>query len=416
MWGLIVTGLPCFLYIDPGTGSMLFSVVVGLAATLFFLARSLVVRVKSSFFGKRSDSEMERVPFVLYSEGKRYWNVFFPIVDAFEKRGVPLVFLTSSKDDPVFEKSFIHVTAQYIGEGNRAYARLNFLRADVCLMTTPGLDVYQIKRSKGVRHYAHVLHAVDDATSYRLFGLDYFDSVLLSGEYQKEDLRILESLRGLPERSLPVVGCTYLDVLDVKKEELAQEDEHPFTVLVSPSWGPSALLSRFGEALLTPLSKTGWRIIVRPHPQSLVSEKELIDELQKKYKKCELMEWDFNDENLQTLNKTDIMISDFSGIVFDFSFLFDRPILYVNHSFDDQIYDSSDIERKPWKFRVLEDIGLELRESMFPTIRTVIESLQSNPQLKANRVKARETAWQHQGESGDRIADFLISTQKELQP
>lgn len=410
-----MSGLPSFLYIDPGTGSMLFSVVVGLAATMYFLARSLVVRAKTLVIGKKSDVKTEKVTFVIYSEGRRYWNVFLPIVDAFERRGVPLVFLTSSSDDPVFDTRYAHVSAQYIGEGNRAYAYLNFLSADVCVMTTPGLDVYQIKRSKGVTHYSHVLHSVDDATSYRLFGIDYFDSILLSGEYQKEDLRSLESFRALTQRQLPVVGCTYLDVLEAKKQTLVVEKDPSFTVLVSPSWGPSGILSRFGSSLLTPLAETGWRILVRPHPQSVLSEKSLIDCLQKKYEGFSNVEWDFKDENLQTLNKSDVMISDFSGIIFDFSFLFDRPIFYVSQSFDDQIYDSSDIERRPWKFRVLEKIGIELTESMFPSIRSVIESSQSNSDLKVAREKARETAWQFPTESGERIADFLISTQKELQ-
>ncbi len=69
------------------------------------------------------------------------------------------------------------------------------LTADVCLMTTPGINVYQLKRSKGVKHYAHVLHAASDATMYRLFGIDYFDSILLSGDYQKKDIRLLEEIR-----------------------------------------------------------------------------------------------------------------------------------------------------------------------------------------------------------------------------
>jgi len=43
------------------------------------------------------------------------------------------------------------VEAKYIGTGTKAYSYLRFLEADVCAMTTPGLDVLQIKRSKGVK-------------------------------------------------------------------------------------------------------------------------------------------------------------------------------------------------------------------------------------------------------------------------
>jgi hypothetical protein len=36
------------------------------------------------------------------------------------------------------------------------------MNADICLSTTPGLDVYQWKRSANVKRYVHILHAAGD--------------------------------------------------------------------------------------------------------------------------------------------------------------------------------------------------------------------------------------------------------------
>jgi len=178
------------LYIDPGTGSALFSILIGAAATVYFLGRALIIKLKVFFSGGKTvkDASLEH-PFVIYNEGKQYWNVFKPVLDEFENRKKELLYLTSAQDDPVFDTSWSFVKPEFIGEGNRAFARLNMLRAGICLMTTPGLDVYQLKRSKMVKHYSHILHAPSDATMYRLFGFDYFDSVLLTGDYQAEDIR-----------------------------------------------------------------------------------------------------------------------------------------------------------------------------------------------------------------------------------
>lgn len=41
-----------FYYIDPGTGSMLFSIVIGIAATLYFSLRALTVKLKMKFSTK----------------------------------------------------------------------------------------------------------------------------------------------------------------------------------------------------------------------------------------------------------------------------------------------------------------------------------------------------------------------------
>lgn len=404
-----------FLYIDPGTGSMLFSVIIGLVASLYFLAKALWIKIKFFFTGRGGKSlNADRKKFVIYSEGPQYSNVFSPILEEFERRKIDVDYLTSSESDPAFARGYSNVHPQYIGDGNKAYARLNFLEADVCLMTTPGLDVYQLKRSKAVKHYAHVLHSVDDATSYRLFGLDYFDSVLLSGEYQRSAIRQLEALRGLKEKELPVVGCPYLDVLSARKDRIAVEDKRPLTVLVSPSWGPSAILSRYGEKLLDPLLDSGLRVIVRPHPQSLRSEKSMVDALKARYEGRANIEWDFSAENLTSLSRSDVMISDFSGIVFDYAFLFGRPIIFANADYDDQIYDSSDLGEVPWKFRTLREIGTELSPENIPGIVDVVTAAAGNDALRAAAAKARDEAWQFRGEAGAKVVDYLIKTQGSL--
>ena len=290
------------LYIDPGTGSALFSILIGAAATIYFLGRALIIKLKVFFSGgKAVNATSLEHPFVIYNEGKQYSDVFKPILDEFESQKVTLLYLTSAQDDPVFNGTWNFVKAEFIGEGNRAFARLNMLRAGICLMTTPGLDVYQLKRSKMVKHYAHLLHAPVDATLYRLFSFDYFDSVLLTGDYQAEDIRFLERQRNIQEKKLITVGCSYLDVYAEKIKNLPKEENHPFTVLVSPSWGPSAILSHYGEKLLDPLAASLWRIIIRPHPQSKKTEAAMLERLQTRYKDSSNVEWDFERENIYSL-------------------------------------------------------------------------------------------------------------------
>jgi hypothetical protein len=399
------------LYIDPGTGSALFSILIGAAATLYFLGRALIIKLKVVFSGGKSAAAASLShPYVIYCEGKQYWNVFKPVLDEFENRRVELLYLTSAQDDPVFDSSWNFVKSEFIGEGNRAFVRLNMLRAGICLMSTPGLDVYQLKRSKNTAHYAHILHMVTDAATYRLFGLDYFDSVLLSGDYQAADIHFLEKLRGLPEKQLVTVGCSYLDIYSEKIKQIQTETNKPFTVLVSPSWGASALLSRFGEKLLDPLAASGWRIIIRPHPQSKKSEAGILERLQIRYKDSGNIEWDYERENIYSLVKADIMISDFSGIIFDYLFLRDRPVLYVNHGFDPRPYDADDIDHELWQFKIIKEAGIELREDDFQRIAEIIKNAGDSESLAAARKKARETAWQYPGESGKRIFEFMRET------
>ncbi len=409
-----------FLYIDPGTGSMLFSIVIGAAATLFFLAKAAWLKAKLFLSGSKGKDAALRdasyKPYVIYSEGKSYWNTFKPVCDEFEARKIPLSFLTSSKDDPCFDQGYQFVKAEFIGEGNAAFARLNMLSAGVLLSTTPGLNVYQWKRSRNVKHYAHVLHMSNDATTYRLFGLDYYDAVLLTGDYQKTDLRYLEKARGISEKNLVTVGCAYLDVLAQKMSGVPDEESHPFTVLVSPSWGDVGVLKRYGEKLLDPLSKTGWRIIVRPHPQSKKSEADMLERLEARYKDCPNVEWDYERDNIYSLKKADIMISDFSGIIFDYTFLRDKPVMYVKAGMNLMPYDAYDLPNHGenlWQFETLKKIGLELDESQFENIKNVIQNASDSESLAAGRKRSKEEAWMHIGQAGKNIADYMIKTVEE---
>ena len=411
-----------FLYIDPGTGSMLFSILIGAAATLFFLSRAVLLKFKVFLSGKKSGIDTTDAMFkkyVVYVEGKQYRNVFKPIADEFEKRKIPLTYYTSAKDDPVFDEKYEFVKAEFIGEGNAAFARLNMISAGVVLMTTPGLNVYQMKRSRNVKHYSHVLHAVSDATMYRLFGIDFFDSVLLSGDYQKKDIRALEKKRAINEKELVTVGCPYLDVLKERMESIPPEENHVFTVLVSPSWGKSALLSRYGEKLLDPLVATGWRIIVRPHPQSKKSESAMLEKLTEKYKNTANVEWDYERDNIYSMKKADIMISDFSGIIYDYAFLCDKPVMYVNADLDLRPYDAYDLEdngKKIWQFETLKKIGVELKEEHFSDIKNVIMQAGDSAELAAARKAAKAEAWQNEGRAGEAIADFMIDTLRYDEP
>lgn len=401
------------LYIDPGTGSMLFSILIGAAATLFFVAKAAWIKLKILLSGKKDGSgvvDASYKTYVIYNEGNQYWNVFKPVTDEFEKRKIPLMYYTSSKTDPIFDQKYEFVTSEYIGEGNTAFAKLNMLSAGFVLMTTPGLQVYQLKRSKSVKHYSHVLHMPNDATTYRLFGLDYFDSVLLTGDYQKDDIRTLEKNRGINSKDLVTVGCSYLDVLSEKINSIPAEENHVFTVLVSPSWGEVGVLKRFGERLLDPLAATGWKIIVRPHPQSKKSEADMLKRLEERYKDNANVEWDYNRDNIYSMKKADIMISDFSGIVFDYTFLCNKPVMYVNTDMDLRPYDAYDLNKQLWQFSVLEKMGIKLEEKDFANIKEVIQNASDSPELAEQRKIAKETAWMNIGKAGEKIADYMIST------
>lgn len=403
------------LYIDPGTGSMLFTILLGVLSAGIYALRNSIIRLRFFFSGGRHQKKQEETDsFIIFSDNKRYWNVFEPICEEFERRGVDLVYMTASPDDPVLQKEYEHVKCEFIGEGNKAFAKLNLLSADILLSTTPGLDVYQWKRSRDVKWYVHIPHASSDLTLYRMFGLDYYDAVLCSGKYQIEQIRKLEALRQLPPKELIITGVTYMDAMQLRRCSLPEKSAPATTVLLAPSWGASGILSKYGNRILDALLATGYHIIVRPHPQSYISEKTMIDTLMQHYADDPQLEWNRDIDNFEVLSRSDLIISDFSGVIFDFSLVFDKPVIYTDTSFDDSPYDACWLEDPLWTFQTLPRIGQQLTEENMPRIKELIDSCLQEPKYQEGRDRARRETWENPGCAASLTVDYLLKKYDQL--
>lgn len=401
------------LYIDPGAGSMLFSLVIGLVATLTFGLRALFIKIRFGFNKKDIAEEKDVIPYVIFSDHKRYWNIFRPIVQEFENRGVDVVYYTLSSDDPALSCGMKHIKAEYLGEGNKPFAKLNFLNADIVISTTPGLDVYQWKRSKNVKCYVHIPHTVDDLSGYRMFGLDHYDVLLASGSNQVETVDKIESLRpSIEKKEKIIVGSTPSDELKKKYDEnhRKEEDEKP-VVLVAPSWGKSGILSKYGDKFLSSLEKTGFEIIVRPHPQSFSSEKDMIDSLMEKHPS---IAWNKDNDNFSVLDRSDILIIDFSGIIFEYALVFKKPFIYADTEFDTLPYDADWLDEEYWSLRKLPQIGIKLDEKDFDDIGNIITEVLNSKELSKGREELENECWNYQGQAGGRCVDYLMEKRKTI--
>ena len=401
-------------YIDPGTGSMLFTILIGVIGAAFYSLRMLLIKLRMRAGGGKIDPNANRIPLVIFSDHKRYWNIFDPICRELDARGVDVVYMTASEDDPALSCSYPHVKAEFIGPDNKVFTRLNFLKANLVLSTTPGLDVYQWKRSRDVKYYVHIPHAASEITMYRMFGVDYYDAILLSGDYQIQDLRDLEKLRGIPAKELLKVGIPYMDEMAKRLQNADPVPAHERTVLLAPSWGPSAIFSVYGGKIIEKLLQTGYHVIVRPHPQSFTSEKEMLDKLMQEYPESDRLEWNRDNDNFNVLNRSDILISDFSGVIFDFSLVYDKPVIYTDPNIDVSVYDAWWLERPLWTMSALPRLGEELNTGNMDNLKDLIDGCLSDPRYAEGRRSVKEETWANFGSGAKATADYLVNKLNEL--
>ena len=402
------------LYIDPGTGSMLFTVLLGLIGAAVYSLRMLFIKLRFRMSGGKADVSTQKLPLVIFSDDKRYWSIFAPICRELDQRGIDVVYMTASPDDPGLNNPYEHVKAEFIGAGNKAFSKLNFLNANIVFSTTPGLDVYQWKRAKNVDYYVHIFHTAGEVTRYRMFGIDYYDALMIAGAHQERDIREIEALRELPQKELVTVGIPFMDEMAARLADEGPAPEHPRTVLLAPTWGPSAIFSVHGSQIIDRLLETGYHIIIRPHPQSFASETELMERLMKEYPESEQLEWNRDTDNFEVLRRSDILISDFSGVVFDFSLIYDKPVIYTDPNFNLAPYDAWFLSHPLWTFSALPRIGQELNMENMSNIKELIDTCIEDAQYARGRQEVRAETWAYPGEGARRAADYLEAKLAEL--
>lgn len=398
------------LYIDPSTGSMLFAVLIGIVSTVFFGFKSLMMKIKTSI-GVNADEirNKNKIDYVIFSDHKRYWNVFEPICDELEKRNIEAEFWTMSDDDPALTKDYKYVKCKFIGSGNKGFAKLNFMNAHICLSTTPGLDVYQWKRSKDVDKYVHIFHNPGvNSGGYKLFGLDYYDVVLAVSEEQTIGFKELEIKRNTNKKEYKIVGSTYLDALDEKVKSLPRVKNEVPVVLVATSWGENSMFEKYGFKIIEDLKNTGYKIVVRPHPQMWSFDPKLMKKFDEKYSNDNCVEINKDNDNLNILNIADTMVCDFSGIIFDYVSVFKKPAAYLITERDLSTYDASQLDNKRGVEEALDLIAYELNDNNINDVCDIVKKLveDGRPKCDDNTINR---FWECRGNATNNIVDYMVN-------
>jgi CDP-glycerol glycerophosphotransferase (TagB/SpsB family) len=249
-----------------------------------------------------------------------------------------------------------------------------------------------------------------------MFGTAFFDALLLSSDAFTPQHRKLEGLWEAKPKDIVAVGCPYMDRLLVRYQADTQVvGSKTIRVLVAPTWGANSLFNLLGNEFLDSLVATGFDITFRPHPQSYISESELLDRLKEQYPESERLHWDNATDNYESLKQSDILISDYSGVIYDYAFIFERPVLYTPAPDNVSTTDYSLINEPSWNADVLPQIGRLLSKQDFGNLKVIITEMVSAEQSKEHIREARDRCWQNRGHAAETVVDYLIRKSREFQ-
>lgn len=360
------------LYIDPGTGSLLISAIIGLALTFLFALKGFFYKIVFRLTGKTrhlKNDFAERL--VFFNEGQRYWNVFEPVLKELIDKKQSFVYLSADKNDEGLKLNNEFCEAYYLGGINQAVILLNRLKAEMCVMTTPQLGILTLKRSEQVKHYCNLLHSPVDIHFYKKFAFDRFDSVLCVNSFQIKNLRQLENDRGDKKKELFETGCTYYDTITEIEEKKGEG------ILIAPSWGDKSFVTTYGKQLIKSILEAGYKVIFRPHPQSFTADKEALDEITTVFETEANFQLDRSSDNKQALSNSKIVITSMSGLVFDSTIGHKKPTIVVDINWDTRGWEFHSIKNTSSTHLLLKEVGKTISEDEIDDVVSIIKEVES---------------------------------------
>ena len=303
----------------------------------------------------------EEKEIVFYSEGEQYWPYLKEIVLSFlNLSNKKVCYVSSSFKDPGLFLKHKNLKFFCIGDKSVRHHFFKNLNCKMLIMTMPDLDNYHIVKSNNNVHYVYTQHSLNSLhMAYRDKAFNNFDTILCGGKHHELEINKIERYYNLSK--IKTLRYRYEPPYSIKKIKKYIRLENCLTVLIAPTWGQNGLVeSGKIQNLIKILIKANFNVIFRPHPETIKHHYDKINNLQKEFKGTSKFTLEKGFSGFHTLVKSDVLITDWSGIAFDFALGLERPIIFVNTEPKINNIDYKKIYKNVIEFSIRERIGIVL--------------------------------------------------------
>ena len=362
--------------------------------------------------------------FVIYSERSGFYKYFGALITELKKRAknMTIHYVTSDPDDAIFRLAETDPTIKpyYIGQ-KKLITLMMRMDADIVAMTTPDLDNYYIKRSL-VRKDVEYIYVPHDMMSvhmgFRKAALDHFDTIFCTGEHVAREVRKTEEVYSLPEKTLVKFGYPLEEKLEKAYEDMDKTPHAKREILIGPSWQEDNLLDSCVDTLIEQLMCEENHIIVRPHPEYVKRYPEKIKLLTEKYAGVpdEKLTFELDFTTNKSTYSSDLLITDWSAIAYEFCFSTKKPVLFVNTKMKMENPEWEKLGLTPAEIYLRDKVGVALEKSELDRTKTVADELMSS----GEKYKEKITALLHEhlysyGTNGAEGAKYILRRLAEIQ-
>ncbi len=325
-----------------------------------------------------SADNYSRRRFVIYSEGTGYFRYFEGIYDYLvANTNLQFSYISSDPRDAIFQRDD-RVDKYYIKHS--LPATFDRLDCDVVLLTVPDLGRMHLKRpSSGKTEFIYIFHAlVSTHLQYNLGAFDHYDTIFTVGEHHDREIRETESLYGLPSKNLFKSGYHLTEKLFKQAQGFVSipPNGRKRRVLIAPSWSKGGIFESCVDELVSTLLKADFETVLRPHPEFVKRYPERMKTLEALCKKDSRLVLETNHLKSTSMYDTDLLITDRSGICFEYAFARQKPVLFIDTPLKIHNPEYERLKNVPVEITTRSQMGLSIRpEDISSKLIPVLEEL-----------------------------------------
>jgi YidC/Oxa1 family membrane protein insertase len=290
-----------------------------------------------------------------------------------------------------------------------------FVPSKLLIMTMPDLDCFHIKRSMKGANHVYLFHNIGSALPTLRYGaLFHYDTIFLVGPHHEEEIIAQDKLYGLKPKELVPFGYYRLEKIMTGYDEYIEapvpRSQYKARILVGPTWGDNSTLNLCGMELLNRLLEAGFDVTVRPHPFSYIKSPKLMNQLETAFAHRPNCTFEKDIRKLETVYQSDILISDWSGFVFEYAFGTQKPVLFIDVPFKEVNERYREVGLEPFDISIRPQLGTILRTDELDKLEVTVENLIANRKEFASRImEERSKSVYNLGTSSEAGAAYIRS-------
>ena len=316
---------------------------------------------------------------VFYSEGSHHWPHIRNLILDLIKKNKNIFFVTSEYNDVGLKNLKKIIPCYVVGYSNIRNLFFKNIKCKNFFTSLPDLGLDQFKKSKKIQNYVYIFHSmISTHMGYRKKAFDNFDTIMCCGPHHLKEIRRNEKIENLKKKRLIKYGYKHLE--NFKKNKTSNQ------IIIAPSWGPNSIFEdHFDEIEAFVSHCKNRKIILRPHPETRKNKitTNKIENLSKKYNNTLV---DYEIFNVNTLSRSFTLITDFSGVAFDFAFGFERPVIFLDLKKKINNPDYKKINIEPIEISIRKKIGIVLSKNKSKEISKTVDEIKEKNSLYKKRI------------------------------